>query len=171
MTSGLKAIQELSKREFMMRLQDGDGGAGAPSGLPWHDIKGFKVQRGRDMGAGGLERERKRGARAKGVTLHFSDPWLFCNHQPRWKLSEFGFGLESLSPRDEKLAGTWRLNCCSADTFLDFKGHALSDLHSSTFVMWTLVCGDRKEQAFPRLTAKTDGHGSNLFGINYHYHK
>lgn len=37
-------------------------------------------------------------------------------------LSEFGFGLESLSPCDEKLAGTWRLNCCSADTFLTSKG-------------------------------------------------
>ena len=59
----------------------------------------------------------------------------------------------------------------SADTFLDFKGHALSDLHSSTFVMQTLVCGDRKEQAFSRLAANTDGRGSHLFGINYCYHK
>lgn len=61
MTSGLKAIRELSKTEFMMRFQDGDSGAGAPSGLPWRDIKGFKVQRGRDTGAGGQSGSRRGG--------------------------------------------------------------------------------------------------------------
>lgn len=34
--------------------------------------------RGQGAGAGTGE-----GARARGVTLRFSDPRLFCNHQPR----------------------------------------------------------------------------------------
>lgn len=49
--------------------------------------------------------------------------------------SELGFGRESQNPWDEKLAGNLRPNCCSVDTFLYFKRHALSDLHSSAFVM------------------------------------
>lgn len=34
--------------------------------------------RGQGAGAG-----KEEGARARGVTLRFSDPRLFCNHQPR----------------------------------------------------------------------------------------
>lgn len=40
--------------------------------------------------------------------------------------SEFGFGLESPNPWDEKLAGTLRQTCCSPGTFLHFKRYAVS---------------------------------------------
>lgn len=64
-------------------------------------------------------------------SLILSSSVVLCHEEN----ADFGFGLESLNPGDERLAGTWRLNCCSAHTSLHFKRPAVCHLHSSAFVI------------------------------------